>query len=146
MALRPCAVAALAGALLLAPLVTAVPAGAAERSAGGQLVTVSPTGTLAADGTVTLSGTYRCTAAGTVFVSSKVRAGSEEHGIGGTSATCDGREHSWSNQDTPRRAALQTGPAEVEATLLKLDTSSGLPLPVLLATDREPIELVAAPN
>jgi hypothetical protein len=145
-ALRPTAVAALAGALLLAPLATAAPAGAAERSAGGSAVTVSPTGTLAADGTVTLSGTYRCTAAGTVFVASKLRSGSEEHGIGGTAATCDGQQHSWSNRDTPRRSALQTGPAEVEATLLKLDTSSGLPLPVLLATDREPISLVAAPN
>ncbi|PYC76388.1 hypothetical protein C7C46_22360 [Streptomyces tateyamensis] len=146
MALRPTAVAVLAGTLLLVPLATAAPAGAAERSAGGSAVTVAPTGTLAADGTVTLSGSYRCTASGTVLVSSKLRAGSEEHGIGGTAATCDGREHSWTNQDTPRRSALQTGPAEVEATLLKLDTSSGLPLPVLLAADREPISLVAAPN
>ncbi|WP_035840574.1 DUF6299 family protein [Kitasatospora azatica] len=143
MALRFPAAATVAGTLLLTLLTGAAPAGAADSRSMSDEVTVSPTGVLGSDGTVTLSGTYRCSASGTVFVSSKLRAGAEEHGIGGSSAKCDGRRHSWTNRDTPRRSTLATGPAEVEATVMKLDTSSGLPMPKLLATQRQFITLVA---
>jgi hypothetical protein len=111
-------------------------------------VSANPTGTVSKDGTLTLSGTYRCSAAagqGPVFVSSSVQKGSVQHGIGGTAADCDGLEHTWVNQEklsdgTP----LTPGPAGVEATLMRLDSSSGLPLPAILATDRHQIELQPA--
>jgi hypothetical protein len=123
-----------------------VSAAAADPSAG--TVSANPTGTVSKDGTLTLSGTYRCSAAagqGPVFVSSSVQKGSVQHGIAGTAADCDGLEHTWVNQEklsdgTP----LTPGPAGVEATLMRLDSSSGLPLPAILATDRHQIELQPA--
>src|SRR4051794_28527499 len=69
-ALRPAlGTATTVAALLLLAAAPSTPAA----SAPGETVTVAPTGSIAADGTVTLSGTYRCTAgAGPVFVSSSV--------------------------------------------------------------------------
>ncbi|WP_328919726.1 DUF6299 family protein [Streptomyces sp. NBC_00208] len=131
-------VVAIGGALLTA---AADPVGAADV----QAVSAAPTGTVSTDGTVTLSGTYRCSplsGAGPVFVSSTVRAGEVRQGIGGTAATCDGVEHTWVNQDKPVHGApVAPGPAEVEATLVHLDTRSGLPMPRIIVTDRHEIEL-----
>ncbi|MFJ8386506.1 DUF6299 family protein [Streptomyces sp. NPDC094438] len=133
---------AAAGALLGA----AVPAGAATSGS----VSADPTGTVSKDGTVTLSGTYRCSKPsdpGPVFVASTVRNGSEGHGIGGTAAICDGVEHTWVNQrSTSRGAPVKPGPAEIEVTLFQLDTRSGLPLPVILATDRHGLDLRSVAN
>ncbi|MGW9133345.1 DUF6299 family protein [Streptomyces sp. NPDC055681] len=131
-------VVAIGGALLTA---AAGPVGAADV----QAVSAAPTGTVSTDGTVTLSGTYRCSPSsgpGPVFVSSTVRAGEVRHGIGGTAATCDGVEHTWVNQDKPVHGALVApGSAEVEATLVHLDTRSGLPMPRIIVTDQHEIEL-----
>lgn len=131
-------VVAIGGALLTA---ATGPVGAADV----QAVSAAPTGTVSTDGTVTLSGTYRCSPLsdpGPVFVSSTVGAGERRHGIGGTAATCDGVERTWVNQDKPVHGALMApGPAEVEATLVHLDTRSGLPIPSIIATDRHEIEL-----
>ena len=136
----------LATAMFTAALVggaAQVPAAGAASSAW--TVSANPTGTVAKDGTVTLSGTYRCSAPadpGPVFVSSSVGNDSVQHGVGGTAATCDGVEHTWVNQEKPEDGApVPVGPAEVEATLMRLDTTSGLPLPAILATDRHHIEL-----
>ncbi|WP_406337618.1 DUF6299 family protein [Streptomyces sp. NBC_01620] len=131
-------VVAIGGALLTS---ATGPVGAADV----QAVSAAPTGTVSRDGTVTLSGTYRCSSLsgpGPVFVSSTVGAGEMRRGIGGTVATCDGVEHTWVNQDKPVHGSLMApGPAEVEATLVHLDTRSGLPMPSIIATDRHEIEL-----
>lgn len=112
----------------------------------GETVTVDPTGRLAADGTVTLSGTYRCSGgAGPVFVSSSVRQSSAvvRHGIGGTRAVCDGAEHRWQNSGRTT-SKLAPGAAHVEATVMELDTRSGLPLPRFHAIQRQDVTLVRA--
>lgn len=131
-------VVAIGGALLTA---AAGPVGAAD----GQAVSAAPTGTVSTDGTVTVFGAYRCSPSsgpGPVFVSSSVRVGEVRHGIGGTPATCDGVEHTWVNQDKlVLGAPVAPGPAEVEATLVHLDTGSGLPMPSIIATNRHEIEL-----
>ncbi|MFF0288796.1 DUF6299 family protein [Streptomyces sp. NPDC005262] len=131
-------VVAIGGALLTS---AAGPVGAAD----AQAVSAAPAGTVSTDGTVTLSGTYRCSplsGPGPVFVSSTVRVGEVQQGIGGTAATCDGVEHTWVNQDKPVYGApVAPGPAEVQATLVHLDTGSGLPMPAIIATDRHEIEL-----
>lgn len=104
-------------------------------------VTVDPTGYVAADGTVTLSGTYRCmSAAGPVFVSSSVSQGDSQvrHGIGGTSAVCDGVEHRWTNSEKRTPGTLAPGAAHVEATLMEL-SATGLPLPTFHATQQQDI-------
>ncbi|GLW48248.1 hypothetical protein Stsp02_39100 [Streptomyces sp. NBRC 14336] len=122
--------------LLLAPTTPAAPF---------ESVTVDPTGTIAADGTVTLSGTYRCTGGtGPVFVSSSVGAPDADvrHGIGGTRAICDGTEHRWQNTGKPRPAAVKPGPAQVEATLMELRTGGGLPLPAFHAQSKQDVTLV----
>jgi hypothetical protein len=139
---------------MLATAVCAVSlmAGAAQASAadgaGAGSVSGNPTGTVSKDGTITLSGTYRCTAPagpGPVFVSSSLQSGSVQQGIGGTAATCDGAEHTWTNQEKPSGgSALKPGPATVEVTLVHLDTGSGLPMPAVVAADRHPITLVPA--
>jgi hypothetical protein len=139
----------LATATLAAALVSSglqVSAAAADPSAGA--VSANPTGTVSKDGTLTLSGTYRCSpqaAQGPVFVSSNVQKGSVQHGVGGTAALCDGVEHTWVNQEKPADGTpLTPGPADVQATLMRLDSSSGLPLPVILAADRQHVELQPA--
>ncbi|MEU9102692.1 DUF6299 family protein [Streptomyces sp. NPDC048361] len=134
---------AAAGALLG---VASAPAGAALTDT----VSAGPTGTVAKDGTVTLSGTYRCSPPsrpGPVFVSSGVLTGSVLHGIGGTVATCDGDEHTWVNRDkvsSPER--VPAGETVVQTTLMRLDTGTGLPLPVILATERHTVDLRAVEN
>jgi hypothetical protein len=111
-------------------------------------VTVDPAGTIAPDGTITLSGTYRCTdGTGAVFVSSSLRQGDSNvrHGIGGTSAVCDGAEHRWTNSDRPELGRFKAGAADVEATLMELrPTSSGLPLPRFHAARQQQVTLVPA--
>ncbi|MFG3101317.1 DUF6299 family protein [Streptomyces sp. NPDC048182] len=131
-----------AAALLLGP-VTAAHAD----TLAPETVTVDPAGRLAADGTVTLTGTYRCApGAGTVFVSSSVSQGTDgvRHGVGGTRAVCDGLTHRWVNTGTPSSTAtpLAAGPARVEATLMELRTTSGLPLPAFHARGAQDITLV----
>ncbi|MCL7424554.1 DUF6299 family protein [Streptomyces sp. NPDC057806] len=128
-----------AAALLLvaAPAAPAAPSGT---------VTVDATGTITTDGTVTLSGTYRCTGGkGPVFVSSSVGKPSSglRHGIGGTRAVCDGLEHRWQNTGKPSARSLEAGAARVEATVMELDTSGGLPLPVIHAAHQQDVTLVA---
>lgn len=109
-----------------------------------ETVTVDPVGRIAEDGTVTLSGTYRCTGGtGPVFVSSSVgkRSASVRHGIGGTRAVCDGTEHRWENTGKPSPSTLEPGEAHVEATLMELDPSGGLPLPRFHAAEQQDITL-----
>lgn len=128
-------------AVVLFPFALAGPAGA--RSGGADAVSVGATGTLGSDGSVTLSGTYRCgPAAGQVFVSSNLRIGDVRQSTGSTKADCDGREHSWTTIDKPRYLKAAPGPAEAQATLLTLGSGGGLPLPTLLAADRQNITLV----
>ncbi|MEW2162138.1 DUF6299 family protein [Streptomyces sp. NPDC007084] len=120
--------------LLLAP-------SAVARSAALDEVTVDPTATVAADGTITLSGTYRCAAAsGPVFVSSSVSQGDPrvKQGIGGSSAVCDGAEHRWTNTEKREAGTLVPGAAHVEATLLEL-AGTGLPLPTFHASRRQDV-------
>ncbi|MEV0175622.1 DUF6299 family protein [Streptomyces sp. NPDC050803] len=126
-----------AGAALL---LAAVPSAAADPY---ETVTVDPTGTVAADGTVTLSGTYRCTdATGPAFVSSSVGQNSPtvHHGIGGTRAVCDGAEHHWENTGKPS-TPMEPGAAHVEATVMELDDTSGLPLPRFHAGQQQDVTL-----
>jgi hypothetical protein len=130
-----------AGAALL--LLAAAPAATAS-VAPYETVTVDPTGTIAPDGTVTLSGTYRCIGnSGPAFVSSSVSQGdsSVKHGIGGTSAVCDGVEHSWSNSGKPSSDPLTPGAARVEATVMELSAQGGLPLPRFHAAQNQDITL-----
>ncbi|MYS90565.1 MULTISPECIES: DUF6299 family protein [Streptomyces] len=130
MRLRPLLGAATGAALLLLTGATAVPATAAPTP--HEAVTVDSVGRIAADGTVTLSGTYRCqSSSGPVFVSSSVTQGvsTTSYGIGGTRAVCDGAKHRWVNTGRPVPGALVPGAARVEATVMELRTSTGLPLP-----------------
>ncbi|MFG2683442.1 DUF6299 family protein [Streptomyces sp. NPDC048392] len=148
MSVRSAALATAAGAALLllaAPAATAVPG---DARIGTESVTVDPTGRIAADGTVTLSGTYRCTpgtgtGTGAVFVSSSVSQSdpSVRYGIGGTRAVCDGLEHRWVNTGRPSADALKPGAAHVEATLMELRTTSGLPLPSFHARQGQDVTL-----
>ncbi|MFG2718986.1 DUF6299 family protein [Streptomyces sp. NPDC048416] len=132
-----------AGAVAAAGVLLGAASGPAAAVSG--TVSANPTGTVAPDGTITLSGTYRCsmpTDPGPVFVSSSVLSGSVRHGIGGTAATCDGAEHTWVNHDRITHGeAMKPGAAEVEATLMQLDTRSGLPLPRIIAMDRHSMDL-----
>ncbi|MFF9062443.1 DUF6299 family protein [Streptomyces sp. NPDC014882] len=140
-ALRPVLTAAAGAALLLsaAPAVTA----AADPS---ESVTVDRVGRIAADGTVTLTGTYRCvSSSGPVFVGSSVARGdaATRYGIGGTRAVCDGVAHRWVNTGKPGPDPVEPGAARVEATLMELRPTGGLPLPHLHAADAEDVTLTA---
>ncbi|MFF4907312.1 DUF6299 family protein [Streptomyces sp. NPDC001260] len=137
MFVRPALGLAVGAALLL---LTAPAAPAADPS---ETVTVDPTGTIAADGTVTLSGTYRCLGnTGPAFVSSSVSQAKPDvrHGIGGTSAVCDGQEHRWQNTGKPSDA-LDAGTASVEAAVMELRPVGGLPLPRFHAVQRQDVTL-----
>ena len=130
-----------AGAALL--LLAAAPAAPASADPY-ETVTVDPTGTIAPDGTVTLSGTYRCIGnSGAVFVSSSVsqKDPSVRHGIGGTRAVCDGMEHAWANSGKPSSDPVTPGAAQVEATVMELSASGGLPLPRFHAVRRQDVTL-----
>ncbi|WP_416967643.1 DUF6299 family protein [Streptomyces sp. 4F14] len=121
--------------LLTAPTAQADPA---------ETVTVDPVARIAADGTVTLTGTYRCLGnKGPVFVSSSVNqdSGDVSHGIGGTTALCDGAEHAWQNTGRPSPSTLTPGEARVEATLMELAPEGGLPLPRFHARETGPVTL-----
>ncbi|MFE2535420.1 DUF6299 family protein [Streptomyces sp. NPDC059371] len=134
------AVGAAAGAALLLFL---APSAVALSDPSGEL-TVAPTGTVAADGTVTLSGTYRCTgASGPVFVSSQVSQSDPwiSQGIGGSTALCDGAEHTWTNSEKPAPGTLKAGPAHVQATIMEL-SATGLPLPAFHAVRDQDITVV----
>jgi hypothetical protein len=148
MSVRPAALAAAAGAALLllaAPAATAMAAPTATAPAAPvETVTVDPTGRIAADGTITLSGTYRCTGGtGPVFVSSTVSQGgtSNQYGIGGTRAVCDGLQHRWTNTGRPSRA-LEPGAAHVDATLMELRPMGIIPLPSFHALNAQDVTLV----
>ncbi|WP_432100678.1 DUF6299 family protein [Streptomyces sp. WAC 04229] len=147
MPVRSAVLAAAAGAALFLPAAPAATAASTDTPAVTESVTVDRTGRVAADGTVTLTGTYRCTAAdGAVFVSSVVRQGDDSsvrHGIGGTRAVCDGKEHRWTNTGTLSTGALKPGAANVEATLMELRITSGLPLPSFHARKDQDVKLVA---
>ncbi|MFG2129778.1 DUF6299 family protein [Streptomyces sp. NPDC048751] len=141
------ALAAAAGAALL---VLAVPAQAATAASYGTgTLTVDPTGTLAADGTVTLSGTYRCLGnTGPVFISSSVSQAAPDirYGIGGSRAVCDGVKHRWQNTGRPpldSPDALKPGSAQVYATVMELYPAGGLPLPLLHAAGERAVRLTA---
>ncbi|MFD5639146.1 MULTISPECIES: DUF6299 family protein [unclassified Streptomyces] len=134
------AVGAAAGAALLLFLAPS----AVALSVSPDELTVDQTATVAADGTVTLSGTYRCTgASGPVFVSSSVSQSDPRvsQGIGGTTALCDGAEHTWTNTERPAPETLKAGPAHVQATLMEL-SATGLPLPSFHAVRDQDITVV----
>ncbi|GAA1933303.1 DUF6299 family protein [Kitasatospora viridis] len=142
MAVRPSARAAVVGALFCIGLTPVVPAVAAPAYPSSDQVTVSPDAVLGSDGSVTLSGTYRCTDPGAVFVSAGLRSGDTQQSIGSSRAVCDGAEHTWSSKDTPRYLALNSGgPAEAEVSLLRLDTSGGLPMPQPLVVQHQAVTL-----
>ncbi|MER7187004.1 DUF6299 family protein [Streptomyces hyaluromycini] len=141
MPVRPLLAAALGSVALLCAAVAPVTA------ASGESVTVDRTGRLASDGTVTLSGTYTCTgASGPVFISSSVSQDSPnyKHGIGGTRAVCDGAEHRWENTGKVTSEKLKPGAAHVEATIMELRSTGGLPLPSFHATGQQDINLTEA--
>ncbi|MEV5017954.1 DUF6299 family protein [Streptomyces sp. NPDC053780] len=147
MPVRSAVLAAAAGAALFLPAAPAATAAPTDTKTVTESVTVDRTGRVAADGTVTLTGTYRCSPAdGAVFVSSVVRQGDDSsvrHGIGGTRAVCDGKEHRWTNKGTLSTDALKPGAAHVEATLMELRITSGLPLPSFHARKDQDVKLVA---
>lgn len=138
MPVRPALASALGAAALLCAAVAPAVAAPSEQ------VTVDPTGTLAADGTLTLSGTYRCTpGTGPVFVSSSVSQSNPRvnHGIGGSLAQCDGAEHQWQNSGKVSSETLKAGKAHVQATLMELRPSGLIPLPVFHAVDEQDVTL-----
>ncbi|MCM2423857.1 DUF6299 family protein [Streptomyces sp. RKAG293] len=140
MSLRP-VLGAVASASLL--LLLNVPTASADPS---EVMTVDSTGSLAADGTVTLSGTYRCASGqNPVFVSSSMSQGDTgvRYGIGGSNAVCDHAEHRWTNSATLAPGTVKVGAVRVEATVMELDSSSGLPLPRIHVAQQQDIELVA---
>lgn len=109
-----------------------------------ELITIDPVGRIAPDGTVTLSGTYRCTGGtGPVFVSSSVSQSDArlKHGVGGSTARCDGAEHRWENSGKVTAGALKAGTARVEATLTELRPSGILLLPAFHAVTDQTVTL-----
>ncbi|UUU30308.1 DUF6299 family protein [Streptomyces sp. CA-210063] len=129
------------GAALL--LFSAAPSAGAT-SGSFETVTIDPTGYVAPDGTLRLSGTYRCLGGdGPVFVSSSLAQGDSRvrRGVGGTSAVCDGADHTWTNTDKAEPGRYRPGPARVEATVTEL-SGSGLPLPRFHAVKQQDITLV----
>ncbi|MFE7842326.1 DUF6299 family protein [Streptomyces sp. NPDC057474] len=133
--------AAAAGAALL--LFSAAPSAGATIEPF-ETVTVDPTGYVASDGTLTLSGTYRCLGGnGPVFVSSSLQQGRNgvRKGVGGTSAVCDGADHTWTNTDKAEPGRYLPGPARAEATITEL-SGRDLPLPGFHAVRQQDITLV----
>jgi hypothetical protein len=107
----------------------------------GDVVTITPTGIIAPDGTVTLSGSYRCLDSNAAFVSSNLRSGSTQLGIGGTHAVCDGQWHGWLNQGRPAYVSVQPGVVHVGAALMELTFSGLVPMPSVLASGERDIML-----
>ncbi|EPH41371.1 hypothetical protein STRAU_5607 [Streptomyces aurantiacus JA 4570] len=113
-------------------------------AAPGESITVDPTGKVAEDGTVTLSGTYRCTrAAGPVFITSSISQSrlDTRRSIGSSQALCDGAEHRWENTGKAPSNSVKPGKANVEATLMELRLTKGLPLPFFHAAQRQDVAL-----
>ncbi|WP_371576185.1 DUF6299 family protein [Streptomyces sp. NBC_01314] len=132
---------AAAGAALL--LFSAAPSAGAT-SEPSETLTIDPTGYVAPDGTLTLSGTYRCLGSnGPVFVSSLLQQGDSRvrQGVGGSTAVCDGADHTWTNTQRAEPGRYVPGPARVEATVTEL-SGSGLPLPRFHAVRQQDITLV----
>ncbi|GHF64309.1 hypothetical protein GCM10010218_52300 [Streptomyces mashuensis] len=100
-------------------------------------MTIDPVVSLAPDGTVTMTGTYRCTLGRpltTVYIGSNLMQSARTEGIGGSTATCDGRVHRWRNSARPSRAPFQPGPARADGTLMHFRPDhSGIPVPHFLA-------------
>jgi hypothetical protein len=132
---------ALAGALLL----TAAPA-AAARTAAADEITVDSTAPLTTAGHPTLSGSYRCApTAGPVFLSVSLSQADPRvhHGVGSTSALCDGATHRWTRTATGTRT-YAAGTAHVQASLVEL-SATGLPLPRVHRIAEGTVTLTAAP-
>ncbi|GEC03659.1 hypothetical protein SSP24_13140 [Streptomyces spinoverrucosus] len=139
MFLRP-ALGAAAAALALFAATPSTPAAAETHES----VTVDSKGRIAPDGTITLTGTYRCVGStGPVFVSSMIAQSdpSIRHGIGGSLAVCDGKEHRWENTGKPYNRVMKAGTAQVEVTLMELRPQGGLPLPAFHATKQQDVRL-----
>ncbi|WP_329522574.1 DUF6299 family protein [Streptomyces jietaisiensis] len=134
---------ALAGALLL----TAAPAAAARTAAVPvDEITVDSTAPLTATGHPTLTGSYRCApAAGPVFLSVSLSQADPRvhHGIGSTSALCDGATHRWTRTDTGTRT-YAAGTAHVQVSLVEL-SATGLPLPRVHRIAEGTVTLAATP-
>ncbi|GHG77574.1 DUF6299 family protein [Streptomyces griseocarneus] len=110
---------------------------------------IDRTGHIAPDGTITLTGTYRCAPlakpAGTVYIGSNIRQSGITSGIGGSIATCDGKEHRWRNDALPYRVTYRAGTARADGMLLQFKKDKhGIPLPhfIAVASERD-ITLVA---
>ncbi|MEU1376504.1 DUF6299 family protein [Streptomyces triculaminicus] len=132
-----------------APQAAAAPARPADHLA------IDHVGHLAPDGTVTLTGTYRCAPlaqpAGTVYIGSNIKQGgladSVTNGVGGSTATCDGKEHRWRHAALPYHMRYRAGTARADGVLMQLKKNrQGIPLPhfISVAPERE-ITLVAGP-
>lgn len=144
MLVRPFLGAAAGAAFLLLGTTAAAPSVAAPTEPT-ESVTVDVEGRIADDGSVTLSGTYRCRAAtGDVFVGSSVSQSDPNfsHGIGGTPAICDGKEHRWENTGRVSGNALKAGKAHVEATVMELRPDGLLLLPIAHAVSHQDVTLV----
>jgi hypothetical protein len=132
------------GTVIGAALLAAAPVPALANDAGNS-VTVDPIGRIAYDGTITLHGTYRCTGGAPgdpVFVSSELKQGNVNRGIGGTPAVCDGALHRWRNSERTDAVAYAHGQAHITATLMKLNQQWGIPLPGFLAVHEQYVTLV----
>ncbi|WP_455361559.1 DUF6299 family protein [Streptomyces sp. SYSU K21746] len=131
-------------------------------------VSVQQYGNLSADGHVTLSGTYRCineAGSGTVFVATTLKQNGASRGIGGSTAVCDGLEHTWTNSGSTTTTqitggmegtegtevtevdAFTAGAAQVEVRLMTFRAVGGwLPLPHFLAGQESAVTLVETPR
>ncbi|MFG3280841.1 DUF6299 family protein [Streptomyces sp. NPDC048111] len=132
-----------AGAVAAAGALLGMAAGPACAASGS--VSADPAGTVSRDGTITVSGTYRCSGAsgrGPVVVSSSVGSATVRQGLQGIAAQCDGAQHTWVNHGKLAYGGPMTpGPTDVQASLVRLDMSSGLPLPSVIAMDRRQVDL-----
>ncbi|WP_394428253.1 DUF6299 family protein [Streptomyces sp. SGAir0957] len=134
------------GTTLGVSLLLAAPAATAAEPS--EYVKVDPTGQIAADGTVTLSGTYRCVNSTSVtFVSSSVAqgTGNTRYGIGGSTALCDGAEHTWKNSGKVNTLTdadkIKPGVAHIEATVMEMRMHGIVPLPHFHAVSRQDVTL-----
>ncbi|MEU6387916.1 DUF6299 family protein [Streptomyces sp. NPDC046939] len=134
------------GTTLGVSLLLAAPAATAAEPS--EYVKVDPVGQITEDGTVTLSGTYRCVKSTSVtFVSSSVKQGSgnTRYGIGGSTAMCDGAEHTWKNSGKAHTLSdadkVKPGVAHVEATLMEMRMHGLIPLPHFHAVQQQDVTL-----
>jgi hypothetical protein len=126
-----------------AALVTVLTPGSAGAQAAPGTITIDRTGQIAPNGTITLTGTYRCSSPqpGPVLVGAKLTQEGATASVGGTTARCDGKLHTWRNTG-PTESPFKAGAARGEATLFGLDSSGGMgPLPFFVDTDRQDLNL-----